>query len=73
MSALKRLRLNSLLTVDALSKETGVKVDTLYAMERGDVNVPRIETLRALAEFFEVEPALFVPALNAKPEAEAAA
>ncbi len=73
MSALKRLRLNRLLSVEALSKQTGVKVDTIYQIESGRTSVPRLDTLRPLAEFFDVEPSLLVPGLSSKPEPESEA
>ena len=64
MSALRRLRLNRLLSVEEVSERTGVPMDTIYNLERGDTANPRLATLRPLAEFFEVEASLLVPSLN---------
>ena len=64
MSTLRRLRTNKLLTVEELSERTGVSVQTIYNLERGDISNPRIATVKPLSEFFEVDAALLVPALN---------
>lgn len=64
MSTLRRLRTNALLTVEKLSEETGVAVTTIYNLERGDIENPRMETLAPLATFFEVDASLLVPSLN---------
>ncbi len=73
MSTLRRLRTNRLLTVDALSKETGVNARTIYLLEAGDTQNPRIDTIGRLASFFDVEPSLLVPGLSSKPEPESEA
>jgi transcriptional regulator with XRE-family HTH domain len=65
MSVLRRLRIDRAMTVEDLSQATGVKVSTIYNLERGDIASPRISTLVPLAEFFQIKPSALVPSLSA--------
>lgn len=53
MNRLKELRKDRKLTLQQVSKETGVSVASLSSYENGNRN-PKIETWQRLAEFFEV-------------------
>lgn len=56
MTRLEQLRLDRLLSPEQLAKETGLHADTIRDLEARRVERPRVSTLRALAEFFEVPP-----------------
>ncbi len=49
----KSLRKAQGLTIQQVAEKSGVPLQTLYKIERGQRN-PRLETLRKLAEFFNV-------------------
>jgi transcriptional regulator with XRE-family HTH domain len=68
MNTLRRLRIDKPMTVEELSAETGVKVTTIYNLERGDIKNPRLSTLVPLAEFFKVPPSSLVPGVVVDPE-----
>lgn len=72
MNTLRRLRIDEALTVEQLSEKTGVKVTTIYNLERGAIANPRISTLAPLAEHFNVPASSLLPHAPADPEAEAA-
>lgn len=69
MNELKRLRLNAGLSVDELSGATGVPVTTIYNVERGDIRTPRLENLKALAEYFNLPAGDLAAALHETTEA----
>lgn len=68
MNTLRRLRIDKALTVEQLSEKTGVKVTTIYNLERGDIQNPRVKTLAPLAKFFKVPPTSLMPGVVEAPE-----
>jgi transcriptional regulator with XRE-family HTH domain len=56
VTRLEQLRIDRYLTPEELAGETGVPARTIRNLESGDVERPRIRTLRPLAEFFDVPP-----------------
>lgn len=65
MSTLRRLRMNSRLTIAALAEAAGLSEDTIRDIETGQTRDPRVDTLGKLADALGVEPAdidPFVPA-----------
>lgn len=54
MNALRRLRFNANVSVEELSAKTGVPTTTIYNLERGDIQHPRLTTIQPLAKFFKV-------------------
>lgn len=66
MNELRRLRLNKGITVEELSLATNVPEATIYNVERGDTIQPRMKTLTALAEFFDVQAGDLVAVLAPK-------
>lgn len=65
MIRLTQLRIDKFLTVEELAEKSGVTKTTIYNLERGDVTRPRRDTLRGLAEFFDVPPSeLLRPAIQ---------
>lgn len=53
-SKLKKLRKQSHITIDELSKETGVGKSTISDIETGKAKSPKTTTLKKLADYFNV-------------------
>lgn len=76
MNLLEQLRLDAGMTREALSEETGVKVRTIRALERGVRGRPLDATIIPLAKGLEIAPSVLMQALDPNspaPEPETAA
>lgn len=64
MTRLEQLRLDALLSRQALARGAGVAYQTVINLEEGKGGRPHIDTLRKLAEFLDAKPSeLMRPAL----------
>ncbi|WP_210492268.1 helix-turn-helix transcriptional regulator [Patulibacter sp. SYSU D01012] len=57
----RALRLRQALTVEEAAQGIGVSTQTIYRFERDEGRGPRIQTLRKIAGFYDVEPATLLP------------
>ncbi len=62
MDKLKALRAQKVLTLDELSKESGVTLNTIWRLESGYNKSARPSTIRKLAQALDVEPSELIKA-----------
>ena len=56
MDRLREERRKAALTQGELAEKAGVGITTIVRIERGDIEEPRVSTLRKLAEALEIRP-----------------
>lgn len=63
---LRAIRESKLLTLDEVSKDTGIKKDTIWRIEAGKTQNPKEHVLRKIGELFKMKPEEFSEAIRAE-------
>lgn len=66
MSALRRIRIDKHLSIEALAEQAGMSPEQIRNIETGRAKNPRVETLSKLAKVLDVEPSQIDPILTAE-------